>query len=126
VTHGVTAQGIPTYYVWKSQQLALRRYIRIWVRNMPFPDDLSDILPLTPGTGVTRRLLIFGHTLFIEIKKQHDAYRLIVYDQYMHETTKRFVADRLAGEDETEQAWQEFLREGESIFRRDRATHSMP
>jgi len=84
--------------------------------TMPFPDDLSDILPLVPGTGVTRRLSIFGHTLFVEVKRRDDAYRLIVYDRHMDETTKRFVADNLGSEEDVDLSWQEFLRTGESIF----------
>jgi hypothetical protein len=84
--------------------------------TMPFPDDLSDILPLPPGTGVTRRLFIFGHALFVEVKMRGEGYRLVVYDRYMDETTKCFEADRLGSEEEIELSWQEFLRTGESIF----------
>jgi len=83
---------------------------------MPFPDDLSDILPLPPGTGVTRRLFIFGHALFVEVKMRGEDYRLVVYDRYMDQTRKRFEADGLGGEEEVELSWQEFLRTGESIF----------
>jgi hypothetical protein len=94
---------------------------------MAFPDDLSDILPLLPGTGVTKRLQIFGHAVFAEIKRLQDGkYRLIVYDQYEGQTRKRFVSAGLSTEEELENVWREFLDEQDSIFKRDRASHSMP
>ncbi len=84
---------------------------------MSFPDDLSDILPLLPGTGVTKRLPVFGHIVFVEIKKLQDGtYRLIVFDQYEGKTRKRFGVEGLAAEDEVETAWREFLDERKSIF----------
>ena len=92
---------------------------------MPFPDDLSDLLPLPPGTGLTRRLPIFGHVVFVEIKKlQDDTYRLFVYDQHGGETRRRFGADGLVTEEEVEIIWREFLDERRSIFTHDGANHS--
>ena len=97
-----------------------------WVRDMAFPDDFEDILPLLPGTGVTKRLQIFGHAVFVEVKNLQDGqYRLIVYDHYEGATRKRFTAERLATEEEVENSWQEFLSERESIFKHDRAGHSV-
>ncbi len=94
---------------------------------MPFPDDLSDILPLLPGTGVTKRVEIFGHIVFAEIKMLQDGrYRLIVYDQYGGKTRRRFGAEDLAAEDEVETAWREFLDERKSIFTHDSVSHSRP
>jgi len=94
---------------------------------MAFPDDLEDILPLLPGTGVTKRLQIFGHSVFVEIKNlQEGKYRLVVYDQYQANTRKRFSAEGLVGEDEVELKWREFLDERESIFTQDRVTPSVP
>jgi hypothetical protein len=93
---------------------------------MPFPDDLSDILPLLPGTGVTKRFPVFGHVVFVEIKMLQDGkYRLVVYDQYEGQTTKRFGAEGLVAEEEVESKWREFLDERESTFRHDRANHSL-
>ena len=84
---------------------------------MPFPDDLSDLLPLLPGTDVTRRLPIFGHMIFVELKRLDDGkYRLFVCDQFNGETRKRFGADQLITEEEVEIIWREFLDEKKSIF----------
>lgn len=94
---------------------------------MSFPDDLSDILPLLPGTGITKRLPVFGHIVFVEIKKLPDTkYRLIVYDQHEGKTRKQFRAEGLSTEEEVECRWREFLDKRESIFKHDRASHSMP
>jgi hypothetical protein len=88
---------------------------------MAFPDDLDDILPLLPGTGVTKRLQVFGHSVFVEIKNLPDGkYRIVVYDQFEGETRKRFMAVRLSTEEEVEDSWQEFLGEKEGIFKHDR------
>jgi hypothetical protein len=89
---------------------------------MPFPGDLSDLLPLLPGTGVTRRFPVFGHVVFVEIKKLQDGkYRLLVYDQYEGNTRRRFGADGLGTEEEVEILWEEFLNERKSIFTHDGA-----
>ena len=91
---------------------------------MSFPDDLSDILPLLPGTGITKRFSVFGHTVFVEIKMLQDrTYRLIVYDQYQGATRKRFAGEGLNSEDEVESNWTEFLDRRESIFKHGRSTH---
>jgi hypothetical protein len=83
---------------------------------MPFPEDLSDMLPLIPDTGQTRRLPIRGHAIFVEIAKRPDGYRLLVYDQHKGEMRKRFGADGLSTEEEVKLIWQEFLDEKSSIF----------
>jgi len=94
---------------------------------MPFPDDLSDLLPLLPGTGLTRRMPIFGHVIFVEIKKLlDDTYRLSVYDQHDGGTRRRFGADGLATEEEVELIWKEFLDERKSIFTHDDLDHPRP
>lgn len=94
---------------------------------MSFPDDLSDILPLLPGTGVTKRLPVFGHIVFVEITMLQDVrYRLIVYDQYEGNTRKLFGADGLLAEEEVESKWREFLDERDSIFTHGGVNHSRP
>ncbi len=88
---------------------------------MSFPDDLLDILPLLPGTGITKRLPVFGHVVFVDIKMLQDGkYRLVVYDQYEGKTRKRFGAEGLTAEEELESKWREFLDKRESIFKHDR------
>jgi hypothetical protein len=92
---------------------------------MPFPNDLSDLLPLIPGTGVTRRLPIFGHVIFVELKRLEDEkYSLFVYDQFNRQTRRRFGADQLITEEEVEIIWREFLDERKSIFTHDGASDS--
>ena len=94
---------------------------------MPYPDDLSDLLPLLPGTSLTRRLPIFGHEILVEIRRLlDDKYRLFVYDQHDGQLQKRFGADGLVSEKEVEILWKEFLYERNSIFTRDGAAHSRP
>jgi hypothetical protein len=83
---------------------------------MAFPNDLSDILPLLPGTSETRRLPIFGHVIFVEVAKQPEGYRLIVSDLHKGKMRKRFGSDGLYSEEEVELIWQEFLEERRSIF----------
>ncbi len=84
---------------------------------MPFPDDLSDLLPLLPGTDVTRRFPIFGHVIFVEIKRHPDEnYHLFIYDQFNGQNRRRFGADGLQTEEEVEIIWREFLDERKSIF----------
>jgi hypothetical protein len=94
---------------------------------MPFPDDLSDLLPLLPGTGVTRRFPIFGHVVFVEIKMLQDGkYHIFVYDQHDGETRRRFGADGLVTEEEVGVIWKEFLDERKSIFTRDDVDYPRP
>ena len=96
-----------------------------WMSVMSFPDDLSDILPLLPGTGVTKRLPVFGHIVFVEIKMLQDRrYRLVVYDQYQGRTRKRFGADGLVTEEEVELAKDEGfipIKLGQRILRTETA-----
>ncbi len=89
---------------------------------MSFPDDLCDILPLLPGTGITKRLTVFGHMVFVEAKKLPDGtYCLVVYDHFKGKTRKRFAAEGLTTEGEVESTWREFLGKRESIFTYERA-----
>ncbi len=94
---------------------------------MSFPEDLSDLLPLLPGTGITRRLSVFGHMVFVEAKMLPDRkYRLVVYDQFEGKTRKRYGVEGMMTEDEVESKWREFLDLRESIFKHDRAGQSVP
>jgi hypothetical protein len=110
----------------------LRRLLRIvetkaevgprqtWTTEMAFPDDLADILPLPPGTGVTRRFQIFGHVVFVSVKMREDGrYRLHVYDRHEGLTRERYQVEGLESEDEVEDAWERFLDQRESIFKND-------
>ncbi len=93
---------------------------------MPFPDDLSDFLPLLPGTAVTKRLQVFGHVVYVEAKKLPDRkYRLIVYDHFKGKTRKRFAAEGMATEEQVESQWREFLGKRESIFKHERAGRTL-
>lgn len=94
---------------------------------MPYPDDLSDLLPLLPGTSLTRRFPIFGHEILVEIRRLlDDKYLLFVYDQHDGQLQRRFGTDGLVSEEEVEIIWREFLEERNSIFTRHGANHSTP
>lgn len=87
---------------------------------MAFPDDLADILPLPPGTGVTKRFQIFGHSVFVSVKVAEDGrYQLHVYDRHEGITRERFQAGGLESEHEVEDAWANFLDQREGIFKHD-------
>lgn len=83
---------------------------------MPFPEDLSDILPLMPGTSVTRRISVFDHIVYVEITHQPEGYRLTVYDYHEEKMRRLFSKKGLASEDLVEDTWEEFLRSGKSVF----------
>ncbi len=77
-------------------------------------------------TGVTKRFWVFAHAVYVAIKKMPDRkYRLHVYDQHGDKTIKRFGVDGLETEEKVEAAWQKFLAERDSIFKHDRAGHSV-
>lgn len=93
---------------------------------MSFPDDLSDLLPLLPGTGLTKQLPVFGHTVFVEVKKVPDrTYQLDVYDFFKGKTRRRFTAEGLSTEEQVESQWREFLDRRESIFKHERDGHTL-
>ena len=90
-------------------------------RIMAFPEDLSDILPLAPGTAITRQFTVFGRAMFVETQKLPDRkYRLVVYEQFEGKTRMRYGVEDLATEVEVESKWRDFLDTRENILRLNR------
>ena len=83
---------------------------------MPFPEDLSDILPLLPGTSVTRRISVFDHIVYVEIAHGPDGYRLTVYDYHEGRMRRLLTQKRLTSESLIEDTWQGFRCSAKSIF----------
>ena len=83
---------------------------------MPFPDDLSDLLPIPVGTAITRRLEVYSHIVYVEIANRPVGYRLCIYDLHNETLRVRFALNGLASEGLVEEMWQEFLRKEKSIF----------
>jgi hypothetical protein len=84
---------------------------------MPFPDDLTDLLPLLPGDKLVRKLSFNGESVFVEIGcSSKQLYHLHIDLDYQGKTIRIFGTDRLNGEDEVESLWREFLEERRNIL----------
>ena len=84
---------------------------------MPFPEDLSDVLPLLPGDKVVRRLNLGGSVILVEIEgSAGERYDLSVNVYYEGEMIRIFGADQVQGEDALELLWRQFLSEKRAIL----------
>jgi hypothetical protein len=85
---------------------------------MPFPSDLSDILPLPPGDRVVRRIAFNGDPVFIEVGRSHDhTYNIQMTVERNGQPLRLFGTDRLENEEEVEVIWREFMDERRSILK---------
>jgi len=84
---------------------------------VPFPEDLSDILPLLPGDKVVRRVTLGGSVILVEIEgSAGDTYNLQVDVYYEGEKFRIFGVDRLHGEEAAEILWRQFLDERRALL----------
>ena len=84
---------------------------------MPFPVDLTGILPLKPGMQVERPLSMRGRNLET-VMSRHVAgkYAFFVYDKKDNPKRLRHKAENLEGEDVLLFAWKDFLEKFPNIF----------
>ena len=84
---------------------------------MPFPDDLSDLLPLMPGEKVVRKISFNGDPIFVEIGcSSEQGYHIHISLENRGKSIRIFGTDQIKGEDEVESIWTEFLEERRHIM----------
>jgi hypothetical protein len=84
---------------------------------VPFPEDLSDILPLFPGETVVRRVNLSGTVILVEIKGFAEGkYDLHVDIYYEGEMIRIFGVENIESEETVELIWRQFLSEKRTIL----------